>query len=157
MPILSTPKHAKPFVASPHEAQHLADIETLIDTRTTIPGNDQYDFGAYAGQLSPDGSALAYIYLSHYTENESSSLRLRELLGGEFTLIPSTLYQQMAYRPGLVDFSPSGNFLLIQVFNDPPPPSICVASAPDWRPSRIADGFPIGFEELGSWRPAIVN
>ena len=30
MPILSTPKHAKPFVASPHEAQHLADIETLI-------------------------------------------------------------------------------------------------------------------------------
>lgn len=32
MPILATPKHAKPFIASPQEAIHLADIDKLINT-----------------------------------------------------------------------------------------------------------------------------
>ena len=30
MPILSTPKHAYPYLPSPNEEEHLADVETLI-------------------------------------------------------------------------------------------------------------------------------
>jgi Tol biopolymer transport system component len=128
-------------------------IENAIATREVLPGDDDFHFPGFAALLNPNGTRIAFTSLIDAAGASPGTLFLREVDGSEHTLLSG-----LPFRSGLVEFSADGESLLVQRAGGATEPvSICAATAPDWLPGHVADGFLLGSDVSASWRPSPRN